>query len=119
MSLSEMAAAIAAFVAVVTLLVGLFKWFVGWAEKRHETHDKRAAELINDLERVIERIERNEQDIRDTRDALHRDYVRQDAMDEFRKEMARNSEKIHERLSGMSRDLNQLIGLMGKRNEQP
>ncbi|MBL3601750.1 MAG: hypothetical protein JMN25_18115 [gamma proteobacterium endosymbiont of Lamellibrachia anaximandri] len=115
-------------VPVGTFLFALYRWMVTsedqrqkgrdkrWKEHQeqeeawHKQHEKRWEEHSATFLRHEERIEKNETDLSLTRDELHRDYVREDQMKEFRAELRDDIGKIFQKLNGMSRDLNQVIG---------
>ena len=108
--MNETATLIAAMAAVAGLLFGFFKWFVGWAERRHEAHEKR-------FETHEKRIVKNETLIDETRNEMHRDFVRQSALDRLRDEQREDFQAVFSRMDAHSKQLNQLVGaIKGKKN---
>ncbi|MEW8494258.1 MAG: hypothetical protein AB2604_10670 [Candidatus Thiodiazotropha taylori] len=109
-------------------LFAMYRWLVGAAEKRenqrerrwaehleqeeakHNEHEKRWRQHSEQFIRYEKRIAENERDISGTREELHRDYVREDQLKEFRGELRENINNIFTKLNSMSRDLNQVIG---------
>jgi uncharacterized membrane protein YhiD involved in acid resistance len=101
---------VTALATVAALMFGFFKWFVGWAERRHEAHERR-------FEMHDRRIAKNETSIDATREEMHRDFVRQSALDRLREEQRQDFALVFERMDQQSRQLNQLVGaIKGKKN---
>lgn len=92
-------------VSVAGLLFGFFKWFSGWAEKRHEVHHER-------FNVHSKRIDATEQKLISTRDEMHRDFVRTAALETMRAEFQKDFEKLFQMVGALSKDLNQMIGEM-------
>ncbi|MCU7886621.1 MAG: hypothetical protein KZQ82_20730 [Candidatus Thiodiazotropha sp. (ex Lucinoma annulata)] len=109
-------------------LFALYRWFVNTEEKRekerekrwtehlvqeernHDEHEKRWRDHDQKFLRYEQRIAKNERDVNNTRDEMHRDYVREDQMKEFRGELRQTLNNVFKKLSAISRDLNQVIG---------
>lgn len=130
---------IAVIAAIVFPLVGflfaLYRWFVSaeesrekarearWAkhleeeERRHKQHEKRWEEHQEQFIRYEKRIAKNERDMTTTRDEMHRDYVREDQMKEFRTELRETFTNVFAKLSGISRDLNRVIGRLNSKSQ--
>ncbi|MES9925973.1 MAG: hypothetical protein ABW152_17980 [Candidatus Thiodiazotropha endolucinida] len=130
---------IAVIAAIVFPLVGflfaLYRWFVSaeesrekarearWAkhleeeERRHKQHEKRWEEHQEQFIRYEKRIAKNERDMTVTRDEMHRDYVREDQMKEFRTELRETFTNVFAKLSGISRDLNRVIGRLNSKSQ--
>lgn len=96
--------------AMLGLLFGLYRWIVHRADKRHAAHEKRFKEHATRFDRHESRIEKNEGEVRRTRDDLQTHYVRIDQMERFRSEISANIDRVHHRLGGLAKDLNQAIG---------
>lgn len=131
---------IAIIAAIVFPLVGflfaLYRWFVSaeesrerarearWAkhleeeERRHKQHEKRWEEHQQQFLRYEKRIAKNERDMTVTRDEMHRDYVREDQMKEFRTERRETINNIFTKLSGISRGLNRMMGEMNANRQK-
>ena len=101
---------ITALATVGALMFGFFKWFIGWAERRHEAHERR-------FEMHDKRITKNEDLLDQTREEIHRDFVRQSALDRLRDEQRQDFQEVFARLEASSCQLNQLVGaIKGKKN---
>ncbi|MBV2125753.1 MAG: hypothetical protein KUF75_11420 [Candidatus Thiodiazotropha sp. (ex Ctena orbiculata)] len=116
-------------------LFSLYRWFVlnedrkeearekRWAEhleqeeRRHNEHEKRWEEHQQLFLRYEKRIAKNERDMTSTRDEMHRDYVREDQMKEFRIELRETFTNVFAKLSGISRDLNRVIGRLNSKSQ--
>lgn len=92
-------------VSVGSLLFAFFKWFSSWADKRHEVHHKQD-ELLS------ARLEKTETDLRETRDEMHRDFVRTTDIQLMRGEFRDDFQKLFHMVGALSKDLNQIIGEM-------
>jgi C-terminal processing protease CtpA/Prc len=118
------------------LLFSLYRWFVTnedkkeearekrWdehleqEERRHNEHEKRWREQQQQFLRYEQRIAKNERDMTTTRDEMHRDYVREDQMKEFRIELRETFNNVFAKLSAISRDLNQVIGELNSKRQK-
>lgn len=92
-------------ISITTMLFGFFKWFAGWADKRHEVHHRQ--------DRLLSaRLEKTEADVRETRDEMHRDFVRTSDLQLMRSEFREDFQKLFNMVGALSKDLNQVIGEM-------
>lgn len=96
--------------ALAALFFGFYKWLSINAEKKHQAHEERFHEHHKRMNNHDERIQANAECISEARVELHRDFVRVDQMRLEFGQMAQEFEKVHKRLGGVSRDLNQAIG---------
>lgn len=96
--------------ATVGLVFALYKWAVHRADKKHAAHDEKFKEHHERFNRHEIRIEKNEKLLGQTRDELHRDYVRSDQMDRVMEKVGAEFDRVHLRLGGIAKDLNQAIG---------
>lgn len=90
-------------VSVAGLMFGFFKWFIAYAERRHQSHDER---FVNS----DRRLRKTEEDLEKTREEMHRDFVRTAEMHQMRLEFREDFQKIFHKLGEMAKDMNQMIG---------
>ncbi len=108
--MSDTLMVLTAGVTVLGLLFGFYKWWISREDKRHQAHEERFAQHFDIFTRHEKRIEGNEKEIRQTRDELHREYVRGDQLDRSMEKIGSQVESLHKRLGGIARELNQAIG---------
>ncbi len=105
----------------ISVLIGLAGLIVGiiyqlnsrsnsQSDEKHGQHIARWQQHEERFVRSDGRIEKNEADISKTRDELHRDYVREDQLKEFRQEQHAANERMFTMLGALSRDLNVVKG---------
>ncbi len=106
----------ALFLTVLGLLFGFAKWFINWAENRdaeQETHfNQTIQQHAQELKNVHARIDKHVGELTDTRDQLHRDYVRHDEIETWRREIREDFKAVFQKMGGIDRSVNQLIGIV-------
>lgn len=118
---------VAVIVAFIVALGGFFAWVSSYVDKRHEEHTKKVAELLTTLSEQIKthhgefhnefratrsRIEQNEAHLRQTREELYEKFVRSSEIDKLRDDMRGDFNNVFQKMGGISRSLNQLIGVI-------
>ena len=92
---------------IVGVVIGTVKWLTASSERRIEKVFDEHKEKFASHDRAIRD---NEKMIMETRDEIHRDYVRHDHLDKFTEEMRGSLGSIRRTIEAMARDLNRVIG---------
>lgn len=102
------------FVAVVGMLFAFSRWFISWAETRDVEQEQHFNDRINEhkeeFKNVHSRIDKHVDELNDTRDKLHTEFVKHSDLREMRKELREDFNSIFQKMGGISKSLNQLIG---------
>ena len=112
----DVGAMIGGCIAVVTLLIGLMKFFSAQVESKLASRDEEQDKQLTNHDVDIAAIKAT---LADTRTELHRDYVHRDQLTELQHKMDGDFANTFGRLDGLSRDLNQLIGRLAERYALP
>lgn len=102
---------IVAVVAIVGLVVSFFQWHVSQNYRRLDQRFDEWAEKVATVEKVVAK---QEQVMERTRDELHRDYVTSKVLTDMRHEIRQDFDNVFKRLTGVSRDIERLIGAHSK-----
>lgn len=121
MGLAELAAWAGTILSVMALMFGLYKWGVGRADKRrqerNDLQDRTLDEHRQRLDRHTERLNKMDDLIGLTREDLHRNYPRIGRIESMEKTIDDKLDRVHSRLTAISRDLNQAIGNLKANHE--
>jgi len=89
------------------IVIGTVKWLMASSERRME-------KILEEHKRLFDghysAIRDNEKMIMNTRDEMHRDYVRHDHLDKFTEETRMSLVSIRKTIEAVARDLNRIIG---------
>lgn len=103
-------------VTVIAMLFAFAKWFMDWAEKRDAEQEKHFSQRLNDhkeeFEKVHDRIDKHADDLNETREELISDYMKQQDFKSWRNELREDFKNVYQKLGGVDRALNQLVGLV-------
>ncbi len=116
--MSEFSWIIGAFGVITTIVgvvIGTVRWMTSASEERI---NERFKEHKDRFDAHDEALSNNERAIRDTRDELHRDFVRHDHMDKFALEIRDSMSAIFKKMDAVARDLNRLIGRSRKDSDE-
>ncbi|MDT8383017.1 MAG: hypothetical protein RRB22_01225 [Gammaproteobacteria bacterium] len=101
-------------VAIAGSVAGLLKYVFYLLDKHKESIDERFSEHHNKIEKNSTDIRTNEKKINDTRDEIHKDYVREDTyrndLQNMTKVASDNFKAMFKKMDAVAKDLNQLIG---------
>lgn len=81
----------------------VYKSFRAWSAEKHAGHEKR----FEDHAKLIKEIQ---EEIRDTRAEMLREYVRSATLEHMETKLTHAIESVHKKLGGISQALNQAIG---------
>jgi len=114
--MSDWGPVISTIMAVIAMLFGFAKWFVNWAEKRdleQEHHvNLRLDRHKEEFEQLHARINCHEKNLQETREKILSDYVTHEHIEVMRSEMRDDFKGIYEKLGGIDRAVNQVIGIV-------
>ncbi len=112
---------IGAVIGVSAFLFALYKWAVGRSDKRrqdrNDLQDRTLREHDQRLNRHAERLSKMDEMIKVTREEMHQHYPRLERIESLEKTIDDKLERVHSRLTGISKDLNQAIGSMRASHE--
>jgi len=104
---------ISALVAVGGMIIGMLQWSL-------TGNYKRQAELGRQRDATIEKLARRLEDLAVEharfKDEVHRDFARREMISSIAVEIRQDMSKMFERFDGLSAELNQLIGKIGRRS---
>ncbi len=99
---------------LVTALFATFKWFLGWAEQRDAEQEKyfnkRLDDIASDIDNLDSRFDTHIHDLGDIKSELHNEFVKHAEMETLRKELREDFNNVFQKMGGISKALNQLIG---------
>ncbi len=114
--MTEYTTVIGLFISVLAILAAFAKWFIYWAEKRdaeQEAHfNKRLEDHKREFETVHSRIDKHVDELTETREQLHKDYVKQSEVLAWRAEIREDFKGVYQKLGGIDRAVNQLVGII-------
>jgi len=111
---------LAMFLSVLGLLFALAKWLIGWAEKRDAEQERsfnnHIDALRDEIEKIHNRIDINRTRLSETRERQSQ-YVKHSEVESWRKEIREDFKSVFQKMGGIDRSVNQLIGVIqGKFN---
>lgn len=105
---------LAMFLSVLGLLFAFAKWLIGWAEKRDEQQEASFNNHINDMKQELRkvncRVDDNRTRLSETREKMQSQYVRHTEIEGWRKEIREDFKSVFQKMGGIDRSVNQLIG---------
>jgi len=106
---------------IVGFVFALYRWSVSRSDKRrqerNDLQDKTLQEHAQRLNRHSERLSKMDEMIKITREEMHQHYPRLERIEGLEKTIDDKLERVHSRLTGISKDLNQAIGSMRANHE--
>ncbi|TVO70887.1 hypothetical protein FHP88_15650 [Sedimenticola selenatireducens] len=106
---------------VITLLFALYKWVIVRNDKRRgdlkDAHDRTLQEHAERLDRHSARLSKMDELITLTRDEMHESYPKLDRIEKMEASIDSKIERVHSRLTAVSRDVNQAIGTIKANHE--
>ena len=106
---------------VLTLMFTLYKWSIARNDKRRgelkEAHDRALQEHSERLDRHSARLSKLDELITLTRDEMHESYAKLDRIEKMEAYIDSKIEGVHRRLTAVSRDVNQAIGILKSNHE--
>lgn len=103
------------FLSVLGLLFAFAKWLIGWAEKRDAEQElsfnNHIDQLKKELDKVHGRVDANRTRLAETRERQS-EYVKHSEVEEWRKEIRDDFKGVFQKMGGIDRSVNQLIGII-------